>query len=486
MFVDLNALDDGATIRADVGIIGAGAAGIALALELMGDGLDVALIESGGLDYDADTQALYDGDVTGLVYFPLDSARLRYFGGTTNHWGGQSVPLQPIDFTARDWVPASGWPIGYDEYARYLPRAEPLCRLTTAAAGSEVWVPTPPMPEFPLEGTDFRPVLLRFPRPAFSFGPVHQRTLDRAARVRTYLHANATGFETDAGRRRIEGVPLASLDGRRATLVADTYVLATGGIENCRLLLASGLGNANDQVGRYVMEHPNYDTGLVQMVPTRFLGRPNPYRAAIGTQIVRFDAQLAPEAQAEAGILNHSVYLVPLDAEPEGRVGRLWDRLSDRVMGPEEWRYTLRVRLEHAPNPDSRITLTDETDALGMPRVALDFRFGPLETRTVAHVCDAFAQALGAADLGRMQVDFDPASDWQADVGWQYHHCGGTRMSADPGDGVVDTNCKVHGMDNLYVAGSSIFPTAGHANPTMNLLAFAIRLADHIKSGDRA
>jgi len=486
MLVDLNALDEGATIEADVGIIGAGAAGIAMALELMSDGLDVALIESGGLEYDAAAQALYDGAVTGLVYFPLDSARLRYFGGTTNHWGGQSVPLQPIDFVARDWIPESGWPIDFDEFARYLPRAEHLCQLTTAAAGQDVWGLGERMPDFPLEGTGFEPVLLRFPRPAFSFGDVHRRTLERAERVRTYLHANAIGFEAGPDARRIDGIPLASLDGRRATLRADTYVLATGGIENCRLLLAAGLGNAHDQVGRFVMEHPNYDTGRVRMVPTEYLGRANPYRAVLGTQSVRFDAQLGPEAQAEAGILNHSVYLLPLDEEPSGRAGRLWDRLTDRVVGPEEHDYALRVRLEHAPDPESRITLTDETDALGMPRVALHYRLGPLETRTVAHVCDAFAQALGAADLGRMQVDFDPGSDWPADVGWQYHHCGGTRMSADPRRGVVDADCRVHGIDNLYVAGSSVFPTAGHANPTMNLLAFAIRLADHIKTGVRA
>jgi choline dehydrogenase-like flavoprotein len=480
MLVDLNAMDDGAVIRADVGIIGAGAAGIAMALQFLGDGLHVALIESGGLDYEADTQALYEGVVTGLDYFALDTARLRYFGGSTNHWGGQSMPLQPIDFAARDWVPSSGWPVSYDVFTRYLPRAEPLCRLTLAAAGQEVWEPGPEMPDLPLDDTGFEPVLLRYPRPEFSFGSIHRRTIEQAVFVRCYLHANATGFATDPDRRRITSVSLASLDGRRATLVADKFVLATGGIENCRLLLAADLGNEHDQVGRYVMEHPNYDTGLVRIVETPYLSRA---RTEIDTQEVRFDSQLSPEAQAEAGILNHSVFLLPQDRGPTGRVGRLWDRLTDRVVGPEEHSYKLRVRLEHAPNPDSRITLIDETDALSMPRVALDYRFGPLEARTVEHVCDAFASAVGMADLGRMQVGFDPASDWEANVGWQYHHCGGTRMSADPRHGVVDVNCRVHGIDNLYVAGSSIFPTAGHANPTMNLLAFAIRLADHLKEG---
>jgi choline dehydrogenase-like flavoprotein len=128
------------------------------------------------------------------------------------------------------------------------------------------------------------------------------------------------------------------------------------------------------------------------------------------------------------------------------------------------------------------VTLADETDAFGQPRARLSLRMGELETRTVAVVGEFFARALGMADEGRMRIEFDPSdSGWMNEVGWQYHHCGGTRMHSDPRKGVVDANCRVHGLANLYVAGSSVFPTSGHANPTMNLLAFALRLADHLK-----
>lgn len=478
MIIDLNSLDDGAVIEADIGIIGAGAAGITLADQMLGDTVRIALVESGGLDYEPETQALYEGEISGLDYFPLDVARLRFLGGTTNHWGGQSVPLDPADFAVRDWVPDSGWPVTYEEYARYLPRAEQYCRLSVEEAGEQLWTLERSMPDFPLEETDFRPVLLRFPAPTFSFGSLYRRTLERAGNVACYLHANAVGFETDPGRRRLETVRLASLEGRRATLRARRYVLAAGGIENCRLLLAAGLGNDHDVVGRYVMEHPNLDTGLVVLDGAPYFRRAS---RRIGTQKVRLDAALTPEAQAEAGILNHSVFLIPLPEPRRGRVARIWDRLADRVTGPDPREYALRVRLEHAPIPESRITLTDATDALGMPRVDLHYQFGPLEEHTIAHVCDAFARALGVADAGRMQVDFDPAG-WHDRMDWQYHHCGGTRMHDDPRKGVVDASCRIHGMDNLYVAGSSIFPTAGHANPTLNLLAFTIRLSDHLKA----
>jgi choline dehydrogenase-like flavoprotein len=482
MITDLNALDDGAEIDADVGIIGGGAAGIALALEMLGDRLQVALVESGGFDFEAESQALYAGEVTGLVYFPLDSARLRQFGGSTNHWGGQSVPLQPIDFQERDWVPDSGWPIDYDEFARYLPRAEPLCRLTLEEAGQAVWDLGPEMPTFPLGEAGFQPVPLRFPQTGFSFGSLHRRALERAPQVGCYLHANAVGFDTDPLRRRIEAVRLRSLDGRRATLRARSYVLAAGGIETCRLLLAAGLGTQHDMVGRCVMEHPNFDTGLVLLGDDPYLGSA---MRRVGTQRVRLDAQLSPEAQAEARILNHTVFLVREPEPRPGRIERLWDRIAERVTGPEDEAFVLRVRLEHAPDPESRITLLEARDALGMPQAALNYRVGTLEARTIEHVCDAFARAIGMADLGRMQVTFDP-DGWQDELGWQYHHCGGTRMHADPRRGVVDADCRVHGLDNLYVAGSSIFPTSGHANPTMNLLAFTIRLADHLKARAQA
>ncbi len=482
MIIDLNALDDGTTIEADVAIIGGGAAGIALSLQMLGSGVDVAMVESGGLDYEAETQALYEGDITGLDYFPLDSARLRFLGGSTNHWGGQSLPLEALDFTERDWVPDSGWPVSFEEYLRYLPRAEPFCRLTVAEAGPAVWKVGADMPDFPFDETAFQPTMVRYPEAGFSFGSLHRRTLERAERVTCYLHANAVGFDTGPMRRGIEGVRLASLDGRRATLRARTYVLATGGIENCRLLLAAGLGNDNDLVGRYAMEHPNYDTGPVLISESQWFA--NAIRK-VDSQVVRLDTRLDAAAQAEARILNHSAFLLRRPEPRQGRVARLWDRLSDRFTGPEMASFDLRVRLEHAPRPESRITLTDATDALGMPRVAFHYQVGDLESRTLAHVCDEFARAVGVADIGRMKVDADLGS-WTESMDWQYHHCGGTRMHADPRKGVVDADCKVHGIDNLYVAGSSIFPTSGQANPTMNLLAFTVRLSDHLKAGMRA
>jgi len=262
--------------------------------------------------------------------------------------------------------------------------------------------------------------------------------------------------------------------------------LATGGLENSRLLLTSGpdgdlpggwpdLGNENDVVGRYFMEHPNFDTGEVDIGGAAYLQEPN---REFSLQRVRMDSQLLPGIQERENILNHSVFLVGR-RQSGGWISRWWNR----IFGSDASAYALRVRLEQAPDPDNRITLTGETDALGVRRLKLSLNVGALETRTVDIVSRYFARAVGLADIGRMRLDFDPSgTGWAAEAGWQYHHYGGTRMHDNPQLGVVDADCRVHGVENLFIAGSSVFPTGGHANPTLNLVALAIRLGDHIKA----
>jgi len=484
---DLEELPDGEEIQTGICIIGAGAAGIGIAMEFVGLGLDVMLLESGGLYFEPETQDLARGEINGLSYFALDTARLRYFGGSTNHWGGQSVRLDPEDFARREWVPHSGWPISFDSFAEYIPRAERLCKLTLPAADEPTWELHGGLPAFPFVGGDLQPVLLRFPAEQFSFGSAYRRILEAADDVHCMLHANVLRIDANDAGTAVSGLRLGTLSGKRMRLRAQTYVLAAGGIENTRLMLISGpegsepgspgLANGHDVVGKYFMEHPNYDSGLARISSeSSFLARA---QQQIGSERLRFDFRLSPEVQQRERILNHSAFLLRKTRPAIGERARR--RLMDAVFGSFDLDLQLRVRLEQAPYPESRVTLADETDAFGLPLAKLTLRMGELEARTIAVVQDAFAAALGADGLGRMRVDFDDNQDWMSRADWQYHHCGGTRMHQDARQGVVDSNCRVHGMNNLYVAGSSIFPTAGHANPTMNLLALALRLADHLK-----
>ena len=160
----------------------------------------------------------------------------------------------------------------------------------------------------------------------------------------------------------------------------------------------------------------------------------------------------------------------------------LWKKVENKLdINTEPERYRLRVRLEHAPIKDSRVELDKEQDSLGMYNVKLNIKMGELEAKTIAILQMEVAKLLGAKNIGRMKTDFDGGTAWQQKVGWQYHHFGGTKMHDSPEKGVVDRNCKVHGVDNLFIASSSVFPTCGHANPTLNIVAITLRLADHLK-----
>jgi choline dehydrogenase-like flavoprotein len=500
LLLDIAELESGADLRAQFCIIGAGAAGITLARRLAAKRFDVVLLESGGEDLEDEVQALYEGEAEGVSYLPLDSVRLRYLGGTTNHWEGQSVPLDRLDFERRGWVPGSGWPIAYEEYRRYVAEAQSLCEVSKgpfdyARAFPSGGVPAPP--ELP----GFAPVLLRYSEPPTPFGIRYRQDLADDANIRCCLHATCFGLVPDDSGSRVAFAEAGSLDGRRLRIVADRYVLATGAIENSRLLHLSrrrsgvSLGNDFDQVGRYFMEHPAIDLGDIVLghdARTAYL-REARFHVA-GTRFRR-DIRLAPEVQAEEQILNHSVFLTenlikPVTPENLGeQIVRLWDRVGARIFGEFGTQgddFVWRIRLEHAPHAASRVTLADRTDPFGLRRAKIEFHFGELERRTISRVQERLASALGQTGLGRMKIDSEEWLDRYVErLAWQNHHLGGTRMNDDPRHGVADANCRVHGTRNLYVAGASVFPTSGHANPTMNLVALTLRLADHLMEATR-
>lgn len=142
----------------------------------------------------------------------------------------------------------------------------------------------------------------------------------------------------------------------------------------------------------------------------------------------------------------------------------------------------MTTRIEPAPNPDSRVVLVGDRDELGLQRVALDWRLSEADKRNVRQTLELFGAEIGRAGIGRPKILYEEDdSGWPEDLGGGEHLMGTTRMSDDPKQGVVDRHCRVHGMANLFVAGSSVFPTAGGATPTLMIVALAIRLADHLK-----
>ncbi|MDQ8757541.1 GMC family oxidoreductase [Sphingosinicella sp. LHD-64] len=518
-------------LSGDVVIIGAGAAGITLARRLAQTGLHVVLLESGGLDYDAETADLNHGGSIGLPYYPLDHARLRFFGGTTAIWGGRCAELAPIDFITRPWVPYSGWPINYEDLEPYYRAARHVFGLPedpiVADAVREAGVPLPRFADDEL-ATPLWSFDGMFDR--FSFA----RCADLAAHPRCTiaLHANVCEIVAAPSARAVARLKGRTPAGRALEVTGRHYVLAAGGIENPRLLLASrsvmsdGLGNAHDQVGRYFMEHPHARGGRIVGTHAWPLFAAFAKRT-IGPFTIAPLITPSPALQERAGLLNTSLTIAPrrpatgkeawamrayLHAKEKrapNKFGRSLWKLTKRSIGWLQQRtdplrpwllhrlgrldVALVVRGEQAPNPDSRITLGEGHDAFGMPRVVLDWRTSALDVESVWGLVAALGRETQRLGLGTVASEpwlSDPSRAWKFDslisahpIGG-YHHMGTTRMSADPAKGVTDGDCRVHGLDNLYVAGSSLFTTSGWANPTLTIVALALRLADHLT--DRA
>lgn len=511
MHIDALSLPDGTRLAGDVCIVGAGAAGIAVAMEFLGTQTRVVLLEGGGFDLEPQMQALYRGDIVGRSYYPLDATRLHYFGGTTGHWGGFCAPLDPIDFTTREWVPHSGWPITREQLDPFYARAHPLLDLGPFDYRSATWEQQDARRErLPLDRTVLEEKMWQFSAPT-RFGSKYRRALIDSANVHLYTHANVVDVAANESVRAIDSVQVRQFDGRTLHVQARHFVLACSTMQNVRLLLASnarastGLGNAHDQVGRYFAEHLEMPAGTAVLMRPQSMHH---YAYDFGITKARAELRLTDAQQAAHGVLNATLSLEsapetgnalstfeaesPADVEVYRQATK--DSLTADMKSTEgtydaahvraKPLFTLMTRQEQAPNPDSRITLSTERDALGVQRVRFDWQLTPLDKRSMRMFYTSVGREFGRLGIGRVQLrDWLVRDDlpWPSLVSGGWHDIGATRMHADPKHGVVDAECRVHGLGNLYLAGAGVFSTAGSANPTLTLVALALRLADQLK-----
>lgn len=532
MFIDTRSIEQGTIVETTVCIIGGGVAGITLAMELDKKGIDVCLLESGGFNPDNDTRDLYRGeDVGEWRYNFADGSRSRFLGGSSNCWGGWCRPLDPWDFEKRDWIAHSGWPLGLSELAPYYERTHALLKLGPNNYDPDFWersIGRTDVRRVPLVSGKVRDTISQFSPPA-RFGKLYRDTLKRSQRVRVFLYANAVNIDTDRMARTVSYIDVATLTGRKIKVSAKLYVLATGGIENARLLLASnkaqpaGLGNGNDLVGRFFMDHPRLLTGNIRFSNQWSRNKlsdvkyhyQNTAVAAHGTCIAHQFA-LTPEALQEEGILNARVWFSSVFPGEGSEGAQALFRCKQALLKKEQagWKFSrdlmtmlvhpldtigygytrlfqprwliqgvkFQLIVEPEPNPNSRVMLSPaQVDQLGMNRVRVDWRLTSKVQRTFDRTLAILADDMRRS--GVAEVELDPPMEgkkWPDDLEGTWHHMGTTRMHDSPKHGVVDRNCKVHGMTNLYVAGSSVFPTAGANFPTITLAALAFRLSEHI------
>lgn len=555
MFIDTRTLDENHVIDRTVCVIGAGVAGHVLAFELEKLGIDACVMESGGYEPEEATMDLNRGFNVGLPYQFADGTRSRYLGGSSNCWGGWNRPGDDIEFAKRDWVPYSGWPLTRDELMPYYDRTHDILQLGPQdwdLASWEASINKSTVKRMPLGSGRIEDRLFQFSPPT-RFNSEYRHRLEKFKHVSVYMYANAVDIETDSDARTVSRIKIKTLSGRTVWVKAKQFILAAGGIENNRLLLASntvrpnGLGNDHDVVGRFYLEHPRLLSASVKfrgdwaqnmLYDCRFHSL-NPSVKTRGTCFGAYFA-LSDETQRRERVLSSQTWFHAMFPGEGTEASKALMRIKLRATGGEQAGFTLggdilkaasspldslgfamtrvfhitkwirEVKLqsivEPEPDPDSRITLAPATDALGMPRTQIDWRLGPQTRRTFDRAWGILAEELKLA--GVADITLDPTiedkewppyehgarhhfmhgnvmvaqqdSGWPRHPEWSWHHMGGTRMSDDPKEGVIDRDMRVHGMTNLYVTGSSVFPTAAANFPTMTIAALTLRLSEHL------
>lgn len=464
MLIDLEHVEYDPVCEVDVCIVGSGPSGITLALELSNQDLTCALLESGGFRASAAARELNRGVVRGQPSWPLTASRTRCLGGTSARWRGWCRPLEPGDLEPRPWIDHSGWPIRFDELAAPYRRAHAVCRAGQYWYGDPAaWASDAGVELLDLAGTGLEQRLYMF-SPIQDFGDEYWHGLSSPS-IRGFVNATVTELVPSTAGDRVVRVVGRSPSGRRVTVHPRHVVLAGGAIENARILLAAqarALPWGGAWVGRAFADHPHVLAGALVPAHARWLPGYDATAAGPGGW-GRMVLALPEGALRDLGVPGATAILQPV-AAGAGRAA-----------------WAILARSEQVPNPASRIALADELDGLGVPRALVDWRLSRADLTAVAALVDRLAAALPRMGLGEV-VSRMSASDprWPADLVGGCHHMGTTRMAADVRGGAVDRDGKVFGTDNLYAAGSSVFCTAGVANPTLTIVALALRLAEHL------
>ena len=521
---------------ADVVVVGAGPVGLKLALDLADAGLEVILLESGRDGRDAAAQALSTAEIVDPDrHAAMDLAVQRGFGGTSALWGGRAVPFDPVDFETRGFAPGAAWPIDAAE-------VEPWYAAACAFLDCGPAVFEAPLPGLPdMAGLTARHLERWCARN--DMGAVHGARVARHPKIRLALGATVLAVACAGG--AASGLKVA-MGGATARVTAKAYAIAAGGVETARLLLASRdeasprLGG--EALGRFYMGHAFGSIADIQFLRPGDDKAFTFHKDASG-RYVRRRLTLSAEVQREEGLLNmaawpdlpelydpgHRSAILSLaylalktpvigprlmseairlrKIGPGGRVGgHLWNvikgapgaawfaarflaaryskvRLPGFFVLNGAHRYALHYHAEHLPDAESRVSLGEARDALGMRRAVIDLKFGAADAESIVRTHEAMARRMEAAGYARVIHAHPPearAAAVLAQASDGFHQIGTARMGRDPATSVVDENARVHGVKNLFVAGSAVLPSSGQANPTLLALALAGRLAHHL------
>jgi choline dehydrogenase-like flavoprotein len=527
MFIDFERATD-VPFTPDICVVGAGIAGLTLVSALRQRGLKVLVLEGGGLMHEPRGQSLFETemDFTGPVNVGVANGRFRVFGGTGTRWSGHLIPLAPQELSTRPTTDRVAWPIDYAKLAPYFSRLDTMLGLNGSPFDATCY-------QFagrttPALASDYDTLSVRFsktlPWRKRDIGRFLGPSLKKDPDVVVFYHANAVELVCGERRDVVTGVRVRSYTGREQIFAARQFIIAAGAIESVRLLLVShslhpdGMGDRWKLLGCGFNDHLVLRAGVVTAdAPSRLRRVARAFYIGNVLHTPRFE--LSQHTQAEEECLSGYANIF-FEASPESAFVKLRTVLSDyqergvralsrspywtllcatpdlvggflawSVLGlkPISGRSTPTVYLvaEQPSRRDARIRMAEDHDAVGMPRLALEWQIGDAEQRTLTVVGRRLEALLRRNQIGAViwfDEAFDPREGARLDrVVDQYHHAGGARMSALARDGVVDADCRVHDMQNLYLASAAVFPSSGCSNPTFTIMALALRLAEYLQ-----
>ncbi|MDH3673295.1 MAG: GMC family oxidoreductase [Gammaproteobacteria bacterium] len=560
MIFDLSKLQHARLPEYDLCIVGSGAAGMTLANELLDQGLRICVLESGKLKPTKQADALRKVHSEGIHI--KDHSRERVLGGASTTWGGLSNLLDSVDMKPRPFVRYSGWPIFRDELLSYYEQAAERYRFAPPHLFESYLDVAKWKGDIQPSWNELEEKIFLATSNPLNFGKQFKHIFAKPE-VDLYLDATLIRLEGDGQKCRIAWGVVRTSKGHSYQLKSRIFVLATGGIENARILLNSrdicphGLGNEQDQVGRYLMNHPKNCYGVIRL---RHALRELPYYFGCVYQGYSGYAglKLKESVQEERGCLSSYVRFEPLfswsgnpgvtalvflgkrnrrffqmwkacrlekivplrdysetgddseihirdysetgeDSELQSRPksARDWLRvlgvillnmpqvvkyLYYRLYGatPEITAIRLRNFMEMAPHPENRVILGDEKDAYDQPIPVVRLQTTELDRHSLIALHRTLAEEIARNGLGELTSNLHNEEIWPIDRDAS-HHLGATRMGENPRSSVVNPDCRLHTVENVYVAGGSVFPTSACSNPTFTIVALSIRLAQHLK-----
>jgi len=523
MLIDGKNLKNLLRAEADVCILGSGPAGITLARELKSVFSNVVILEAGDETYTQESQDFYKVNSYSNHYRDPSVSRLRFLGGTSNHWLNNTSPFSKIDFEHREWIPNSGWPISLKELQPYYLKASEYVGTKQDGYEKDYWLDYFKTEDIFQPSSQIESSFAKGAIPQTRFFEKYGKELIEAPNITIYKNANVVDIEFSAVSNNVQKIFFNSYNDLKHSIEAQYFVMCFGGIENARFMLLfnqkykNKIGNANDNVGRYFMDHPSIKAAniytqdkkpfamLSQNMGDRHVGRffqltekalkdnqtvnirmptveSSEYALSDGISSFHIMKQAFAQGNIPEKMTSHIAnFLSDIDLVAEAIARKSFDSSlfeSSNAFGG----YEVGLMLEQTPHRDNQIRLSNIKDKLGIPTVDIRWELKEIDKKLLWRSLEVFAREVGAHSLGRVKLMKERAVRIFGDqMGFGHHHMGTTRMSHDETNGVVDKNQLVFGTENFYISGCSVFTTGSHVPPTFTIVALSIRLAEHLK-----